>query len=182
MDIEGKIDRAAIRFEGTKFDDAWLSGFLDGEGSFIIRKMKNSSVSYRFVVNLHMRADEIEIIREISDVFGGSVGKPRMQKDKPNPFVDWRLSAFDDVISMISYLNKYPLRAKKARDYSVWKNAFKMYYQAIINSGRKNPEWLTEAMDNAIEANRGLKTYQASPMADVLLQKVRKKPEQFILL
>src|SRR4029077_9521550 len=106
-------------------DDAWLAGFADGEGSFILSlSRKKQLIHPRFAIGL--RADDMAVLVDLKRAFGGSLcyGKAR-GRDAPN--CAWHVVGKRDVVGLVNYFDRFPLRAKKARDYALWREAVSIY-------------------------------------------------------
>jgi NADH:ubiquinone oxidoreductase subunit 6 (subunit J) len=100
----------------------WLSGFIDGEGHFRIRKdirRKDSPFSFEFIINLH--SDDKDALYYIQ--------KRLNQGNVSNYSVSSRFSISSQigVKLLISILDKYPLNTSKRLDYEDWKKAFVIY-------------------------------------------------------
>jgi hypothetical protein len=109
-------------------DDAfghWLAGFIDGEGCFIIKaNPKRGRVHYACVFEISLRADDAAILHECARRTGlGQVHEKRgrITERRPNPFVRWQMSRRAEALALVELLDRYPLRAKKAQDYAIWK-------------------------------------------------------------
>lgn len=124
----------------------WLAGFLDGEGCFSI---KTQSRGYACDLILWVRADDKSIIDEIVTRTGiGSVVFRNHRPATPNqeyaahPLVGWSVRRKPDCIALVSLIDRYPLRAKKARDYAVWREAVMLWAEKPYGRGRSGPsDW-----------------------------------------
>lgn len=100
----------------------WLAGFIDGEGCFGIYKRKDSSGwIFRFFVKL--RDDDAAILHECQRRIGGTVRYEKPKNPKWGGQVIWAVSSRKDCLALIDMLDECPLRAKKQRDYQVWREA-----------------------------------------------------------
>lgn len=106
--------------------DAWTAGFIDGEGSFCITKMNAGSDAWMPRFHLGLRADEAPVIRDLADVFGGSVSFTR-RHNSVAAGLTWTVAARADLRRLCDYLDHFPLRAKKARDYAIWREAVRLF-------------------------------------------------------
>lgn len=113
-------------------DDAflnWLAGFADGEGCFFIAHNPNHGtglVQPGFVINL--RLDDTAILEECCRRIGvGRVNYPKAQRDglrkNAKPQARWGVESVEGCRRLVSIFDAHPLRAKKARDYAIWREA-----------------------------------------------------------
>ncbi len=106
----------------------WLSGFVDGEGCFLLRLMKGRkhfTGSPRFQIGL--RSDDLQILRDIKSFWGigtitfGHIKSPGIKTNERNA-CNYRIQSIKDVTKIvIPHFEKYPLRAKKQRDFLIWR-------------------------------------------------------------
>jgi LAGLIDADG endonuclease len=104
--------------------DAWFSGFADGEGSFGIYARGKSG--WAPVFDVRLRADELPILVELRVAFGGRLNFVQARAGAA-PQVHWRVASKGDMQRLAAYFDAYPLRAKKARDYVIWRRAVEIY-------------------------------------------------------
>lgn len=113
--------------------DAWFAGFADGEGCFLISvnprpRWGRPSVHPRFSLNL--RADDRAVLRALSEAFGGKLSVDRRSQGKVGasaPRIFWHVVTKVDMLRLVEYFDQFPLRAKKARDYALWREAVLLY-------------------------------------------------------
>lgn len=98
----------------------WLAGFIDGEGCFLIETTRPSATHY-CAFRLEVRADDRPILDEIRERLG--IGKIRECRRGTYHGAIWAVQNKADCASLVGFLDRYPLRAKKARDYAVWREA-----------------------------------------------------------
>ena len=103
----------------------WLAGFIDGEGSFTMQSF-HGGVDPRPRFSIEVRADDTPIIEEIHRRTG--IGKlsrrhRKMATIKDRPQIIWTVNRNADLRRLVEILDAYPLRAKKKRDYEIWKQA-----------------------------------------------------------
>jgi hypothetical protein len=108
-------------------DDAfghWFAGFTDGEGSFIIMRQRTAAGAEKFncFFALALRCDDGAVLQEIRDELGfgriNRFNKPGAQQQDV-----LRVAAKADCLRLVGVFDRYPLRAKKARDYAIWREA-----------------------------------------------------------
>lgn len=105
-------------------DDAfghWLAGFVDGEGCFsMLAHNVREAYSCQFLLTL--RDDDEPILREIQARAGfGSVARRTPKNGNSQAY--WTVHRKEDCIALVALFDRYPLRAKKARDYAIWRTA-----------------------------------------------------------
>lgn len=126
--------------------DAWAAGFIDGEGYFrIAKQMQRMAGAFVPIFGIGLRIDEVPIITTLHAAFGGSIAyKPAVGAAKPT--VQWTVSGKADLMRVVEYLDRFPLRAKKARDYAIWREAVHAYVRAGGRAEQLGPlcEALTE--------------------------------------
>jgi len=109
----------------------WLSGFVDGEGCFQINRRKHRIAPCGFawvlVFSLGLRADDIGILYEVQHFWNTgrvSVEHPHLNGYRANPSAVYRVGSLRQHREVIvPHFLRYPLRAKKARDFEVWREA-----------------------------------------------------------
>lgn len=114
----------------------WLAGFTDGEGAFIVARVtgRNSQVGDGTIrtwpncrYQLHLRADDGEILRTIRDAlgFGSLYHKPVTDAMRVNQkdAVSYSVHRIDDCLRIVELFTRYPLRAKKRAQFDVWAKA-----------------------------------------------------------
>lgn len=130
-------------------DGGYVSGLVDGEGWFTIgvSKKNNEFAGYAPMFGLSLRNDDAEIVRWLSKYFG--CGSTRFVKSKNSApsCVFTSSKIYDAASSIIPHFDKYPLRAKKKKNFEIWKSAVR-----IIQSTRCH-RW-TAQMQSEVEALR----------------------------
>ncbi len=100
----------------------YISGFVDGEGCFSISFNKNGErlPEVRLIFEIELREDDEPILREIKEVLGcGNIYRLEYERyAKWQPHVKLKVSNFSDISQkVIPFFQKYPLKAKKRRDF-----------------------------------------------------------------
>lgn len=116
-------------------EDDWFAGFADGEGCFCFLRAENGRLLRpRFSVTL--RADELPLLLELQAAFGGSLSFSAYGKRIAHPRYSWSISSKPELRRLVAYFDVHPLRAKKARDFAIWREAVRIY----AARGAKAPE------------------------------------------
>lgn len=101
----------------------WLAGFIDGEGCFGIHPMRRGGVvcwAVRFTLKL--RDDDRSILEECRARVGAGTIRTSPVRDG-RPQCAWVIESRGDCLALAEVLDRFPLRAKKARDYAIWRGA-----------------------------------------------------------
>lgn len=123
------------------FWSSWLAGFIDGEGCFEISQARYPTFK------LGLRDDDYHILQEIIDVTGlGTLMKYKTNSGKTrksNPAARWNVVALDDCLCLVALLEKYPLRAKKRKEFKVWaKVVRKRARSTLLYAQYGNQSWV----------------------------------------
>ena len=82
-----------------------------------------------------LRADDVAILELLKETFGGHIieslplpllynnGKEYISK----PITEWKIYSKLDLLKIVIYFDKFPLRSKKARDFKLWREAVRIY-------------------------------------------------------
>ena len=103
----------------------WLAGLIDGEGCFTVSRQSHG---YGARFRLSLRDDDAAILKEIHVRLGlGTLGRrERSRRVNAKPCLEWTVESRPDAEELVEILDRYPLRSKKAADYTVWKRAVKV--------------------------------------------------------
>lgn len=99
----------------------WFAGFVDGEGCFSLQRVPQGQVAPRFVVTL--RDDDRPILEAIAARTGIGTLRPLPARLTFNPQATWAVASKRDHMTLVSIFDRFPLRAKKAQDYEIWRRA-----------------------------------------------------------
>lgn len=106
----------------------WFAGFTDGEGCFDIKGVGEHYIC-RFTIGL--RVDDRPILEEIQAKLGlGSIYK-RTTASKHNDQVAWEVTRKTETAQLVHVFDRYPLRAKKAIDFAIWREAVFIWNAAV---------------------------------------------------
>jgi hypothetical protein len=121
----------------------WLSGFTDGEGSFVLTLDKRDYVVPKAHFGIALRDDDAEILYQIQSYFdcGGvyPVKRRKMSNGRMNnPGKVFGIGNTVDLVrEIIPQFENYPLRAKKRHDFLIWKEGVLLMYEVL---NRRHPK------------------------------------------
>ena len=96
-----KYDIVLIFPEKLKYENGWLSGFFDADGSVTL-----NSNNGQLAITLTQKTSEI--LQPLIDLYGGSI-----YIDKTSNNFKWYISNKEDILKLIEYFKKYPSRSLK---------------------------------------------------------------------
>jgi hypothetical protein len=155
---DGSFARLSGGFMGEKWDDAgaahgitvfeaWLAGFIAGEGCFRVQAHKENKY-YTTQFTIHLRADDAPILEACQAKIGGRIvfhdERTNKQGIISKPDVRWILDTREACLSLAAILDKVPLFAKKAVDYSLWRRALELWDTTPKGSRWTGPRDVTE--------------------------------------
>jgi len=135
-------------------DDAfwnWFAGFADADGCFGIRKGAEGYHRAGFYINL--RADDIGILQEIQKRLGcGSIYIVTPPKEQ-NPIARFSIQTGQGAMRLVEVLDHHPLRAKKKRDYAIWRQAVREVNKPMDSRDKHKLSYLKEKLHKAKRFN-----------------------------
>lgn len=147
----------------SKLEPSYVTGFTDGEGSFILTIIRDNKyktgwrVACRFVISLHKK--DLILLNKIKDFFNtGSIFY--MGKDASQ----YRVESLKGLEYIINHFDKYPLKTKKQVDY----NLFKLAYNLIKNKDHTTKEGLLKLVALKANMNKGLKDEMLIAFPDIV--------------
>lgn len=116
----------------------WIAGLTAGEGCFQFRLTKDKK--FRPSLSVKLRDDDAPVLDSIAKALGCGKVYPE-KRDGRNPMANYIVDDIDSLYGIIiPIFERYPLRAKKAREFVVWKSAVTMMFQ-ITRRRKVNTRW-----------------------------------------
>lgn len=111
---------------------AWLSGFTDGEGCFFLGTDEGGKHLFRHF-DLKLRADDLQVVCRIQSYW--RTGHVRVEENNPGskdkPQARYRATALPSLVEIIvPHFHRFPLQAKKARDFVLWEQGVRLCFEA----------------------------------------------------
>lgn len=122
----------------------WLAGFVDGEGCFqILKRTGGAHRGYRCRFVMALRADDGAILEEIRARTGLGTIYRRVAKARPADAPQWRfeVNTKESCLALVRLLDRHPLRAKKARDYALWREAVLEWQMVAPRGPGRRGDW-----------------------------------------
>lgn len=112
-------------------DDGWISGFTDSEGCFTASILNNSSSSYRvrfiliqkYMVNRYVLEHILNLFNSINKSYKsiGDISAHSINKKLISDVWELRINGYKNVLTILSYFDKYELKTKKYDSYLKFK-------------------------------------------------------------
>lgn len=137
----------------NKLNPYFVTGFTDGEGSFIISVTKNSESSLGFrvkaIFSIYLHKKDLELLKLIQSYFDGAGNIGENHKD----FCSYTFNSLDDICNiLIPHFDKYPLIGNKFADYLLFRKAVML----IKDKSHLTEEGLKAIINIKALLNRGL--------------------------
>lgn len=101
----------------------WFAGFVAGEGSFKLYRRPNTNV-FTPQLAIQLREDDLDILLEIQERLQlGTISCYTPRDPNWQPLAQWIVRSYSECLQLVEILDGYPLRAKKQRDYLIWREA-----------------------------------------------------------
>jgi len=109
----------------------YVTGFVDGEGCFSvsISRKRFRVPEVRLIFEIELREDDRSILEEIQKILGcGSIYHLKYERyQKWRPHVKLKVSSFKDIKErIIPFFRKYPLQAKKRKQFEFFSTVAQM--------------------------------------------------------
>lgn len=147
----------------SKLNPWFITGFTDGEGSFILTIIKDNKyklgwrAACRFVISLNKK--DLKLLDNIKEYFGvGNVFL--MGKDSSQ----YRVESLNGLAIIINHFEKYPLITKKQADFAL----FKLAYDLIKNKSHLTEKGLIELVALKAVLNNGLSNDLSIAFPDIV--------------
>lgn len=116
----------------------YISGFVDGEGSFVFFFSPRKDIKLGEELNLdfqiELHHEDREILQRIQLTLGcGHINELNYRRYPTwSPHVKFRVGKIDDLyLKLCPFFTKYPLQAKKRRNFEIFKEAVTIKYQKL---------------------------------------------------
>lgn len=137
---------------------AWLSGFTDGEGCFGLMRASSKPTDPKTVFSIKLRRDDGAVLYLLQSFW--QCGRIYLTENKSlvagvNPSVTFSVGRLHDHLRVvIPHFEKYPLLAKKRRDFTIWKQGVLLKHEVSCRPIRSRgynaghlPRWTKEELE-----------------------------------
>jgi hypothetical protein len=148
--------------KGLVINPLWLTGFIDGEGSFHISIYKNKNkvgwaVKPEFEIRLHARdkllLEEIQNYFQVGKIFINSKGG-----------ISFKIQSPKDLAKIVVHLDLYPLKTQKSSDYILFKEVLNL----ILNKEHLTISGLHKIVAIKASMNLGLSKSLQAAFQDII--------------
>jgi len=169
---------SSIEYNEDEMDElnfeSYISGFVDGEGYFCIREKELETFEAWFGIIL--REDDYEILEKIQKYFNcGILGRKQGLNKKDgiprSPQARFEVRKYKDLYEkIIPHFEKYPLKAKKKRDYEIWKEAVSIMYFGLHKRGKENMKERMKKLNKEIKEVRKFENSNVINSEDIKIE------------
>lgn len=139
----------------------WLSGLVDGEGCFKLVWHRTHGKTKMFEIpgarlEISLRADDYDALEQAWAFWevGSLIVRPRC--DSSYPAARYYTSSAPDLAEVIvPHFERYPLRAKKRRDFQIWKRGVALLHQVYLRPRIGRADGIKGMYPKWTEAERG---------------------------
>jgi LAGLIDADG endonuclease len=137
------LKRKEYNPDSNRLNPNWISGFIEGDGSFHIHIRKsNNNVTCFLSIGLNIR--EKLLLKKIQEFFDGK-GK-LYAYDRPTNLkkhCEFKIYKRSDLETILSHFDTYPLKGLKLKKFEIWKEITFL----MVNKSYSLPENLTKIKD-----------------------------------
>ena len=161
-----------------KLPGDYVAGFVDGEGCFALKfrrdvrhERKNKPVYFYWDIEfaILLKSDD----KEILDCIKNTLGCGRVGNTDKRGCVRYAINDINDLRNkVVLFFKKYPLRAKKRKDFELWREAvtiFNRNQRHSINSGKggfQKTVWDQKDLNRLEDIHKLMKSYKGGNRGD----------------
>ena len=135
----------------NKLNPWFVTGFTDGDGSFLInirpKASRKTGYGVELVFRICLHSKDRALLEKIRDFFG--VGKLTTESEN---YAQYWVGALKDILVIINHFDNYPLITQKWSDYQLFKQAVKL----VESKEHLTPEGLNKLISIKSVFNKGL--------------------------
>lgn len=164
LNVKSRVKNYSNLYQPLNLHPYFVTGFSDGEASFIIRIRKNLEskagwrVELKFQIGLHNK--DLVLLKKIQESLSGA-GSIKKQNADITQFI---IQSITELEIVINHFDKYPLITQKWSDYQLFKQAFLL----VKNKDHLNLEGIKKLVAVKASINLGLSDELKTVFYDVI--------------
>ncbi len=137
-----RLPRGKEQIHAKPLPPYYVAGFIDGEGSFVVsfgkHKTLRRGIEVRVEFTIELRADDEEILHRILVTIGcGKIYDASYDRYGWYPHAKYKITSTKDMEEyLFPFLDKYPLQAKKAKVYKIFREIVLLFRKKAHLNGK----------------------------------------------
>ena len=111
--------------DSNSLDPAFFSGFVAGDGSFIVRE-NNAGTSWCCALTVKLRADNTPLLAAFRNWSGAGALFASAARGGSQPQTSWTVGSQADCLKVTRLLDRFPPLGKAARQFELWRRAVEL--------------------------------------------------------
>lgn len=138
-----------------KLHPQYVSGFVDGEGSFwasiYYDKCMRNKIFVRAEFSIELRADDREILERIKETIGcGKLYECKYERYGWYPHIKYKVSRFEEITDkLIPFFERYPLQAKQAKRFD--------YFRQIVKKKQRGEHLTRRGIEEIVKLQKKIR-------------------------
>lgn len=124
------MEKPILEMSNLKLNPFWITGFIEGEGSFYINTHKDTN-KMRPVFSIGLNQRDKFLLQRINNFFK-EIGSVYMSNT--NNSAELKVYKLNNFNSLIDHFNNYPLKGFKLYNFSIWCEIVKLLENKELSS------------------------------------------------
>lgn len=140
----------------SKLSPWFVTGLIDGEGTFGVKLSKRSTSSIGYVIQLSfsiaLHIKDIELIKQLK-LFFDNAGSMSIYTQNGREYVSYKITSLKDIVRLIiPHFDNFPLHTQKGADYML----FKLVADLMLGKEHLTPVGFQNLLNIKASMNKGL--------------------------